>query len=225
MPLRKKRHSISTMDEPIQELKQESKPAFFQFSKGALVLLALVSLVVLAEGAYLYYVQTKPKINSCAYMISEWEKANPSVAAEKELYAGPVAKVNFDSKNYPKAVESKQIIEDAMSKGPNFAGHFVMVNWACGENCQRHAIVDAVTGNIMAYGIPSETGLRYGKETAIFVTNPVGNVPSLAEVAGMDFDQKRVWFNTPREYYELAEEGTQVTIRRLCIENTYDSQF
>lgn len=198
---------------------------FLELSKGAKILLFAVSLVVLAEGAFLYYVQTKPNINSCQYMISEWEKANPETAKAKEAYTGPIAAVNYESEKWPAAVQSKQIIDEAVAKGPNFAGHFVMVDWDCGENCKRHAIVDAVTGNVMAYGIPSETGLRYSIESSLFVTNPVGNVPSLTDVAGLDFEKKRLWFNTPREYYELAEEGTKVSVRRLCIENTYDSQF
>jgi hypothetical protein len=199
--------------------------SFFDLSKGAKILLAIVSLVVLAEGAYLYYIQTKPVISACQYMISEWEKAMPDAAKAKEPHTGPIAAVNYESEKWPMAVQSKQVIDEAVAKGPNFAGHFVMADWDCGENCKRHAIVDAITGNIMAYGIPSETGLRYTAESSIFVTNPVGNVPSLADVASMDFELKRLWFNTPREYYVLEEEGTKVAIRRLCIENTYDSEF
>jgi hypothetical protein len=198
---------------------------FFDLSKGAKILLFAVSLVVLAEGAFLYYLQTKPVINSCQYMISEWEKANPETAKAKEAYTGPIAAVNYDSEKWPQAALLKEVIDEAVAKGPNFAGHFVMLDWDCGENCKRHAIVDVVTGNIMAFGIPSELGLRYSIESSLFVTNPVGTVPDLGEVAGLDFEKKRLWFNTPREYYELSEEGTKVAVRRLCIENTYDSQF
>jgi len=198
---------------------------FMELSKGAKVLLILASLVVLAEGVYLYRLQTKPLVNTCRYMIAQWEKAEPEAAAAKDAYSGPIAPINFESENYPLAIQQKDVIEQAVAGGPNFAGHFVMADWSCGENCMRHAIIDVVTGNILAHGIPSETGLRFSKESAIFVTNPVGNVPSFAEVAGMDFDAKRLWFNTPREYYVLEEEGTKVTIRRLCIENTYDAQL
>lgn len=198
---------------------------FFDLSKGAKLLLALVSIVVLAEGAYLYYLQTKPSINSCRYMVAQWEKAEPEAAAAKELYTGPIAAVNFEASNFPQAGQFKTVITDAVAEGPNFNGHFVIAEISCGSNCQNHAIVDAITGNIVAFGIPSEAGIRYSKESAIIVTNPSGNTPMLADITSKPFDEKRTWFNTPREYYAVSEKDGRVSTRRICIENIYDGQF
>jgi len=33
-------------------------------------------------------------------------------------------------------------------KGPNFAGHMIVVQWGCGSTCMRMAIVDARTGDV-----------------------------------------------------------------------------
>ena len=33
-------------------------------------------------------------------------------------------------------------------KGPNFAGHFTVVQWGCGTTCLTGAIVDATTGKV-----------------------------------------------------------------------------
>jgi hypothetical protein len=199
--------------------------SFLDLSKGAKILLILASLVVLAEGAYLYRLQTKPLMNSCQYMIAAWEKAEPEAAAAKEAYTGPIANVNFESPNFPQAKQFASVISEAVAGGPNFAGHFAIAEIGCGTNCQNHAIVDVITGNIIAFGIPSEAGLRFAKESAIIVTNPAGNVPALKDIASLSFDEKRTWFNTPREYYVVSEKDNKVTTRRICIENAYDGQL
>lgn len=198
---------------------------FSDLSRGVKILLLLVSLVVLAEGAYLYYIQTKPSINSCQYMIAAWEEADPEAAAVKAEYTGPIANINFDSPNFPQAAQFKSAIEAAVSSGPNFAGHFVIAEWGCGSNCQDHAIVDVITGNIVAFGIPSESGLSFSRESALIMTNPHGNSPQFADVMSDSYEEKLYWFNVPREYYILSEGGGRVSVRRLCIENAFDGQF
>jgi hypothetical protein len=34
--------------------------------------------------------------------------------------------------------------------GPNFAGHYIVVEWSCGSSCGMMAIVDAVTGKVFS---------------------------------------------------------------------------
>ena len=41
--------------------------------------------------------------------------------------------------------------------GPNFAGHFIIVEWYCGSPCAMNAMVDAITGKI--YAPPISEGL------------------------------------------------------------------
>ena len=42
------------------------------------------------------------------------------------------------------------------SKGPNFAGHYFVVNWGCGSGCLMMVIVDAITGHV--YPTPLSMG-------------------------------------------------------------------
>lgn len=198
---------------------------FMDLSKGAKILLAIASVVVLAEGAFLYYVQTKPALNSCRYLIAQWEKNEPNAAAAKEAYSGPIAPVNFESTNFPQAKQFQSAITEAVAAGPNFAGHFVIAEIGCGANCQDHAIVDVVTGNIVAYGIPSEAGLSFVKESSLIMTNPPQNAPSFSQLLEAGYDEMLYWFNVPREYYALSEGDGRVSVRRLCIENGYDAQL
>jgi hypothetical protein len=41
--------------------------------------------------------------------------------------------------------------------GPNFAGHFILVEWQCGSPCGMMAMVDAVSGRV--YSLPLSKGL------------------------------------------------------------------
>ena len=44
-------------------------------------------------------------------------------------------------------------IREGAAKGPNFAGHFTIVQWGCGAGCVSSVIVDAVDGTV--YHMPS----------------------------------------------------------------------
>ena len=50
-------------------------------------------------------------------------------------------------------------IREGAAKGPNFAGHFTIVEWGCGTSCVSIAVVDAKTGEI---GKPPFGILGYG---------------------------------------------------------------
>jgi hypothetical protein len=34
-------------------------------------------------------------------------------------------------------------------RGPNFGGHYVLVQWGCGSNCMEAALIDANTGHVL----------------------------------------------------------------------------
>jgi hypothetical protein len=42
----------------------------------------------------------------------------------------------------------RTVIREALEKGVNFAGHYVLVSWGCGAGCKQFVIVDSVTGKV-----------------------------------------------------------------------------
>ena len=64
-------------------------------------------------------------------------------------YEGAPALVNFSK--FPKAKLYYTAITESASLGPNFAGHFTVITWGCGTDCFQYAVVDAITGEIIAY--------------------------------------------------------------------------
>ena len=200
---------------------------FWDLSNGAKVLLAACSVVVLAEGAYLYYIQTHSALaagNTCQYVISKWEEAEPASSVAKTKYTGAIADVQFDGR-FPEAAEFKKAITGAMKNGANFSGHYAIAEWGCGTSCQDHAVVDVVTGEIVAMGLPSEAGLHFIPESSIVMTNPAPNFPTFADLEKSSFADQVYWFNIPREYYVLEEDNGKASVSRLCIENAFDGKM
>jgi hypothetical protein len=56
-------------------------------------------------------------------------------------------------------------ITEGAKEGPNFAGHFTIVQWGCGTGCLGFAIVDANTGNV--FTPPFYVGFGYDLDTTL----------------------------------------------------------
>jgi hypothetical protein len=64
--------------------------------------------------------------------------------------------------------------------GPNFAGHYMAVEWACGSPCGMMAIVDAVTGKI--YSPPISDGFLLPSLPTAVPGDPDHFMPWVAKV-------------------------------------------
>jgi len=64
--------------------------------------------------------------------------------------------------------------------GPNFAGHYIVVTWACGSPCGMMAIADAVTGKV--YAPPISEGFRLPLLPATEPGDPDHFIPWVADV-------------------------------------------
>lgn len=42
----------------------------------------------------------------------------------------------------------RTMIRNGAAKGPNFAGHYVIVDWGCGTSCAQAVVVDAKNGEV-----------------------------------------------------------------------------
>jgi hypothetical protein len=66
--------------------------------------------------------------------------------------------VNKQFNNSPAAVDLKSakgasrfrtVLREGAKKGPNFAGHYTIIEWGCGNSCTSVALVDAMTGRVV----------------------------------------------------------------------------
>lgn len=95
--------------------------------------------------------------------------------AEEDVFRGTPAPVNFSS--MPEALHYKTVITEGAKRGPNFAGHYTIVTWGCGSPCQISAVVDAITGNIVAYAgdsLSTGYGVKYKINSKMLVVDDPG---------------------------------------------------
>ena len=62
------------------------------------------------------------------------------------VYKGPNAPVNLRSN--PEGENYRTRLREGAKKPPNFAGHYVIVEWGCGTECTVHRMVDVKTGRV-----------------------------------------------------------------------------
>jgi len=92
----------------------------------------------------------------------------------------------------------RTVLRNGAKKGPNFAGHFTVVQWGCGSNCIAMAVVDAVTGTVYDQDMPqmNESGICgpiFKVTSTLFVveTSPIPNgdcEPELYRWEGSHFE-------------------------------------
>jgi hypothetical protein len=54
----------------------------------------------------------------------------------------------------PTQRQFKTVLRKGEAKGPNFAGHYSVVEWGCGSNCVSFAVVDVLNGNVYDTDLP-----------------------------------------------------------------------
>lgn len=86
------------------------------------------------------------------------------------LYSGKVAKIDLNSN--PKMKLFRTAIRNGYSKNRlNFAGHYCLVHWGCGSECQQSIIIDLITGKVYD-GIDASLGYKFKANSKMLVVNP-----------------------------------------------------
>lgn len=76
-----------------------------------------------------------------------------------------------DFSTQPAADHHRTAISKDVAKGINFAGHYVLAEWGCGENCYGMAVVDAKTGAIQGYGVQATSLFDYRADSRLIGSN------------------------------------------------------
>jgi hypothetical protein len=86
-----------------------------------------------------------------------------------ETYQGPLAEVDLST--HEDARRYRTVIRAGAESGPNFAGHYTLVNWGCGSPCQMWAIIDAQSGSVFMPDVRTSLGAEYRVDSRLFVAN------------------------------------------------------
>lgn len=68
--------------------------------------------------------------------------------------------------------EFRTRIRDGAKQPINFAGHYVLIEWGCGTECQVLVLYDTVTGKVIPVG-PTSYGFDSRQNSNLLILNPV----------------------------------------------------
>ena len=87
-------------------------------------------------------------------------------------FKGKPARVDF--RNNSDALRFRTRLTQDAAKGPNFAGHYTIIMWHCGTNCQTVALVDAKTGQVyFPLSFPTAEGVCFRLNSNLLITDPI----------------------------------------------------
>ncbi len=129
-------------------------------------------------------------------------------------FHGNPAKVDLSSHSYARTFRTR--LRDGAKKGPNFAGHYALVCWGCGNECQMSLVIDLRTGTV--YGLtepPSQRPLESSRGLDFRVTSRLIIVdPPCPENYNpcVSFGRSR----EPVRYYVMEDKGLKLIHEMPC---------
>jgi hypothetical protein len=88
----------------------------------------------------------------------------------REIFTGTPATVDLASD--PRAGTFRTRLRRGAAEGPNFAGHYTIVTWGCGTDCQVTAVVDARTGRVAFAPFTAYSGTAFRLDSRLLIENP-----------------------------------------------------
>ncbi len=82
----------------------------------------------------------------------------------------PFAEPNLNSSS--KVRQFHTVIKNGAKGEPDFAGQFRVVQWGCGSNCHRFAIVDKKTGQVYLVSDAAALAARFRLDSRLFIIDP-----------------------------------------------------
>jgi hypothetical protein len=98
-------------------------------------------------------------IVTLVFVIAQIVEVPSSAAAFKPRFAEFAVHERFTARPAPAILSTSEarnfrtVLREGARNGPNFAGHFTIVQWGCGTQCWEGAVVDGKTGRV--FQLPS----------------------------------------------------------------------
>ncbi len=131
-----------------------------------------------------------------------------------EQFHGKPASVDLSS--HPKARTFRTRLREGAKQGFNFAGHYALVKWGCGNECQGALVVDLRTGIVYGFAEPSakgplesSRGLEFRSTSRLVIADPP---------CPKDYNPCVSWgaSDEPIRYYLMEEDGLRLIHKIPC---------
>jgi hypothetical protein len=131
-----------------------------------------------------------------------------------EQFRGQPASVDLSS--HPNARTFRTRLREGAKKGPNFAGHYALVWWGCGNECQQALVVDLRTGIVYGLAGPSakgplesSRGLEFQPTSRLIIADPPCPKDYNPCVSSARTEE-------PARYYLMGEKGLKLIHKTPC---------
>jgi hypothetical protein len=88
-----------------------------------------------------------------------------------EIYPGVPADLLLSS--YAGAKKYRTSLREGVKNGPNYAGHYTVIQISQGSNCQLIWVIDAITGAIITKPFSTNWGAKYNLNSKLLILDPV----------------------------------------------------
>ena len=112
-----------------------------------------------------------------------------------ETFKGKSAPIDFSSD--PDAIRFRTRLTEGVENGPNFSGHYTVILWGCGTECETIAVVDAKTGAVYFAPFVPAVGVEFHIDSNLFIANPPEDIESVhgSEVPDWLYSEYYKWEN------------------------------
>lgn len=116
-------------------------------------------------------------------LFSTWHSLNAFAGIDTPKFSDYRVDQQFEGKlTHVKIVsaqdkEFKTVLQRALHQKPNFAGHYVMLQFGCGASCVQAAVVDAQTGDVfwlpftVCCSLPDISPINYRLDSSLIEIN------------------------------------------------------
>jgi hypothetical protein len=91
----------------------------------------------------------------------------------------------------------RTVLRAGARAGPNFAGHFALVQWGCGSPCKEFAVIDVATGRVWRPHVWMGLGASFRLNSKLVIVDG----PEYWQDAWFPDDSAHAWMPTHAFYY------------------------
>lgn len=147
---------------------------------------------------------------------NSWRNGHPQFEDYSAIEESIGQPASVDLSSHPNARTFRTRLREGAKQGANFAGHYALVWWGCGNECQQALVVDLRTGIVHGLAEPSakvplqsSRGLEFRPTSTLIVADPpcpenYNPCVSSARTAG------------PVRYYLMEEKGLKLILEIPC---------
>ncbi len=144
-----------------------------------MVLKHIKSIIVMVICLVLCGTSLSAQVAKSSKSSNSWRNGHPQFEdyPAPEEFRGQAASVDLSS--HPNARTFRTRLREGTKQGANFAGHYALVWWGCGNECQEALVIDLRTGKVYGLTEPltkgplqSSRGLDFRPTSTLIVADP-----------------------------------------------------